>query len=68
MKSKVYKKIRIVGCSEKSYEHAIEQAVKKASGTIHGMSWFEVVELRGAIANGNPCEWQATLEVALKVD
>lgn len=68
MKSKVYKKIRIVGCSEKSYEHAIEQAVKKASESVHGMSWFEVVELRGAVSGGKVAEWQATVEVALKVD
>ena len=68
MKNKVYKKLRIVGCSEKSYENAIEAAIKKASETVHGMSWFEVVELRGAVASGKVCEWQATLEVALKVD
>jgi flavin-binding protein dodecin len=32
------------------------------------MAWFEVTELRGAIKDGKTSEWQATIEVAFKVD
>lgn len=31
MAEKVFKKIQIVGCSEKSYQAAVETAVRKAS-------------------------------------
>lgn len=68
MSDKVYKKIRVVGCSKKSFEHAVELAVEKAGKSVHGMAWFEVVEMRGAIADGKVSEWQATLDIALKVD
>jgi len=33
---KVYKKIELVGVSNKSYEDAIKNAVEKAAATIHG--------------------------------
>jgi flavin-binding protein dodecin len=67
MKDKVFKKIRVVGCSSVSYEKAIQLAVKKASKTLKGLSWFEVTELRGAILNGKITEWQATLDLSFKI-
>jgi len=68
MADKVFKKIRVVGCSEKGLEQAISTAVEKAAHTIHRLSWFEVVELRGAISNDKISEWQATVEMAFKVE
>jgi flavin-binding protein dodecin len=67
MSEKVYKKITVTGCSTESYEKAIEAAVRKAGESLHGMAWFEVAELRGAISEG-ALEWQATIDVAFKVD
>ncbi len=68
MGNKVYKKIRVVGCSNESYEKAIELAVSKAGGSVHGMAWFEVVEQRGALSDGKVIEFQVTVDVAFKVD
>ncbi len=68
MAAKVFKKINVTGCSTKSYEEAISAAIEKAGESVHGMAWFEVRELRGGIADGKPSEWQATVEVAFKVD
>lgn len=68
MNERVYKKIRVVGCSRESYEQAIRAALSKASGSLHGMAWFEVVEHRGALVDGGVVEWQATLDVAFKLD
>jgi len=68
MAGKVFKKIQVVGCAEKSFQDAIEAAVGKAADTLKGMSWFEVRELRGALKNGQVVEWQATVEIAFKVE
>lgn len=68
MSEKVYKKIRVVGCSPKSYEMAIQAAVGKASESLHDLAWFEVVEMRGAVTKGKVSEWQATVDVSFKVD
>lgn len=64
---RTYKLIELVGISEKSYEEAIQNAIKKASQTLKGLSWFEVVELRGAIANDHVAEFQAKVKLAFRV-
>ena len=68
MSDKVYKKIRVVGCAEGSIERAIELAIQKASKSLHGVSWFEVVEVRGAVQDGKPNEYQVTLELGFRID
>lgn len=68
MSEKVFKKIQLVGCSPTSYEKAIAAAIGKAEESLHGMSWFEVIEFRGAINKGKVIEYQATVEVGFKVD
>jgi flavin-binding protein dodecin len=67
MSEKVYKRITVTGCSDTSYEAAIEAAVRQASSSLRGLAWFEVKELRGGI-HDDAIEWQATIEVAFKVE
>jgi len=68
MPDRVYKKISVTGCSDESIEKAIRVAVTKASESLRGLSWFEVKELRGSIRDGGTLEYQASVEVAFKVD
>ncbi len=68
MSTKVYKQIAVTGCSDESYERAIEAAIEKAAESVHGMAWFEVTDMRGSIKDGKPSEWQATVDVGFKVD
>jgi len=65
---KVYKKVELVGVSPKSFEDAVNNAVEKASKSLHGMAWFEVTEQHGRIAEGKVVEYQAVIKVAFKVD
>lgn len=66
--SNTYKKIEIVGTSEKSYEDAIQSGVKRAAQTVKNMDWFEVDELRGRIENGAVAEFQATLKIGFRLE
>ncbi len=68
MSDKIYKKVRVVGCSGESFEKAVTLAIAKASETLHGISWFEVVEYRGSVKDGKPSEWQVTVVLGLKLD
>jgi len=68
MSERVYKKIRLVGVSQESYEKAIKNAMVEAGKTLHGLAWFEVVEQRGAVVEKGAIEFQATIEVGFKVD
>jgi flavin-binding protein dodecin len=68
MGDKVYKKIRVTGCSGDSIEKAIETAVAKTEESVRGSAWFEVSEIRGAISSGKVTEWQVSVDIAFKVD
>lgn len=68
MSEKVFKQITVTGCSSESYEKAIEAAVEKASESLRSLSWFQVTEFRGGIGPDGGIEYQATLNVAFKVD
>jgi len=68
MAEKVYKKVTVTGCSTDSYKTAIEAAIEKASESLRGIAWFKVTEFRGGIGPDGGIEYQATLDVAFKID
>lgn len=63
MTEHVYKKIELTGSSTVGIQDAIENAISKASKTIHDMRWFEVIETRGHIENGKIAHWQVTIKI-----
>ena len=66
--SGIYKKVEVVGTSEVSFAEAVKMAVTEAGKTIHHMAWFEVVEERGRIQDGNVAEFQVTIRIGFKLD
>ena len=66
--SKTFKMVTLVGTSDQSYEDAIGNAVKDASASLRNIGWFEVVEMRGRVENGNVAEYQIKVQVGFKVD
>ena len=68
MDDHIYKKIEIIGTSEKSSDDAIQNALKRASKSIHNLRWFEVVETRGSIKEGVVEHWQVTLKIGFTMD
>ena len=63
-----YKKIEIVGTSTKSFSDAVNNAIIKAAQSVHGLSWFEVVEQRGNIADGKVQQYQVAIRIGFRVD
>ncbi|GAA1654157.1 dodecin [Georgenia ruanii] len=68
MAENVYKVTEIVGTSATSVDDAIRGAIGKAAETLHGLDWFEVVEVRGHIEEGQVAHVQVTLKVGFKLD
>ncbi|NMC22044.1 MAG: dodecin flavoprotein [Thermogutta sp.] len=68
MAETVFKKIQIVGTSPVSFTDAAAKAVAKVAETEKNASWFEVVELRGAIADGKVSQYQVTVNVGCKLE
>ncbi len=65
---RIYKKVEVIGISPKSIEDAIARAVKKASQSLEGLSWFEVGDIRGHIGEGGEVtEYQVVLKVSFVV-
>jgi flavin-binding protein dodecin len=64
----VYKKVEIVGTSKTSFAEAVKVAVAEAAKSLRHMSWFEVVEQRGAIKDGKVLEFQVTVRIGFKVE
>jgi flavin-binding protein dodecin len=64
---RTYKLIEIVGTSNKGYEDAIKNAIGQASKSLKAISWFEVVQMRGGINDGQIQEYQVILKVGFKL-
>ncbi|MGR9044220.1 MAG: dodecin [Gammaproteobacteria bacterium] len=68
MTNHTYKKIELTGSSSVSMQEAIENAIAKASKTLHDLRWFEVVETRGHIDQGKIAHWQVTIKVGFTLE
>ena len=67
-KGRTYKKVEIIGVSDKSIESAIQEAITKAQQSIDKLSWFEVKEVHGHIGDdGKVSEYQVVLKVAFEL-
>jgi flavin-binding protein dodecin len=64
----VYKLIELVGTSGESVSDAIQNAITRASATVRNIRWFEVVQVRGEVADGKVGHYQVTLKVGFTLD
>jgi len=65
---RVYKKVEVIGVSKKGIEPAIRAAVSKAHKSLEKLSWFEVQDIRGHVAeDGTVKEWQVVMKVAFQL-
>lgn len=67
MADRTFKLIELVGISDDSFSDAVNNAVAKASQTLEGVSWIEVVEQRGLVQDGAVAEYQVKVKVAFKL-
>jgi flavin-binding protein dodecin len=67
MPDHVYRIIEVAGSSENSIEEAIRSAVGRASQTLRGISWFEVLQTRGQVDSGK-LNYQVVLKVGFTLE
>lgn len=68
MADHVYKKVELVGSSPNGIEEAVKNALTRAKKTVRNMRWFEVVETRGYLEEGDIAHWQVTLKVGFTLE
>ncbi len=67
MPDRTYKLIELVGTSEEGINQAIENGIKRAAATLKGLDWFEVVSVRGQIADGAVKYYQVDMKVGFRL-
>ena len=68
MSDHVYKTIELVGSSSRSADDAVRTAIAKASETVRNLRWFEVIETRGHIEDGQVRHFQVKLKVGFSLE
>ena len=68
MSEHIYKQIELTGSSKTGIEDAVQNAIARASKTLHNVDWFQVVETRGNIDRGTVAYWQVTVKVGFRLD
>jgi flavin-binding protein dodecin len=58
----------IVGTSPVDVNQAIRNGIARASQTLRNLDWFEVVNVRGAIQDGEVRHYQVTLKVGFRLE
>lgn len=65
MSEHTYKMIELVGSSHTGIEAAVQNAIAKAEISESKMRWFEVMETRGHIENGQIAHWQVRVKIGV---
>ena len=68
MSDHVYKSVEITGSSAEGIDDAIRNAVAKASQTLRNLDWFEMVSVRGQLADGSVEHVQVTLKIGFRLE
>jgi flavin-binding protein dodecin len=68
MANHVYSISEVVGTSPDGVEPAVRNAVAQAARTVRNLDWFEVVNVRGQIAEGAIAHWQVTVKLGFRLD
>ena len=68
MADRTYVLNEIVGTSTESVNDAIKNGIRRASRTLRNVDWFEVIEVRGAVADGEVGHYQVTMKVGFRLE
>ena len=68
MSDHTYKLVEVVGSSPESSDQAIRNAISKASESLNNIGWFEVLETRGHVKDGEVAHYQVVLKVGFRLD
>jgi flavin-binding protein dodecin len=68
MTDHVYKTVEITGSSPDGVTEAIDTAIAKASQSLRHLDWFEVVGIRGHVAEGGVNHYQVTMKIGFRLE
>jgi flavin-binding protein dodecin len=64
----VTKVVELLGESDRSWDHAVEVAVREAAKTVHNITGVRVLNMTGTVEDGRIVEYKANVQIAFAVD
>ena len=68
MPDRTYRVTEIVGTSPEGVEQAVNNGLRRAAETLRHLDWFEVVEVRGQVENGEVAHYQVSMKVGFRLE
>jgi dodecin len=68
MSSRTYRVTEIVGTSPEGIDQAIRNGVTRASRTLRHVDWFEVMQVRGHLVDGDVEHFQVTMKLGFRLE
>lgn len=68
MTDRTYRVTELVGTSTESMDAAIRNGIRRASRKLRNLDWFEVVQTRGQIVDGEVEYFQVGLKVGFRLE
>ena len=68
MVNRTYAVTELVGTSPEGVDAAIRSAVARAATTIGKVDWFEIVQVRGYVRDGDVDHFQVTIKVGARLE
>jgi flavin-binding protein dodecin len=68
MTDHTYRVTEIVGSSPDGIDAAIRNGITRASETLRNLDWFEVVQIRGQLEDGQIAHFQVGLKVGFRLE
>ncbi|MFJ3637365.1 dodecin [Streptomyces sp. NPDC090112] len=68
MSNHTYRVTEIVGTSDEGIDQAIRNGIARAGQSLRNLDWFEVVQVRGHIENGEIAHYQVGLKVGFRLE
>lgn len=68
MSNRVYRVTEVVGTSTEGIDHAIRNAVERASRTLRHVDWFEMTQVRGQVKDGTVEHFQVGLKLGFRLE
>lgn len=64
----VARKTQVIASSKESFQDAVNQALKRASKTLHGITGLEIVSQKAKIENGKILEYRVECGITFILD
>lgn len=68
MADHIYRVVEIAGSSEISHADAIDNAIARAAKTTRHLRWFEVLQQRGEIEEGEIRHYQVIMKIGFTME